>query len=162
MFGPFYSEQARELSRSDKTTARWMKSGARKRSRAARQSVAKSIRRERVKKWYLENHGRKFDATLFDDAREKKVIIAIENQNSDGDFERCAGNAEELRIAASVWEYRDVYSELDEEDEMYKALFGTMSHENLDERDFLSDDESEEEWPGYEWHLDLGNDDLLF
>ncbi|KAM0697729.1 hypothetical protein Q7P36_002583 [Cladosporium allicinum] len=78
-----------------------------------RQRVPKSIRRERIKKWYLEKHGRVFEDSSFDLAAEQKALTSIESFRRYGHFKRFAEPVEELRDAASVWEHRDMYTGLE-------------------------------------------------
>jgi Ran GTPase-activating protein (RanGAP) involved in mRNA processing and transport len=96
-----------------KEAARDDKDERRKLYKGERQRVPKSIRRERIKNWYLEKHGRVFKDSSFDLAAEQKALTSIEHFRRYGDFERCAETVEELRDAASVWEHRDIYTGLE-------------------------------------------------
>ena len=142
MFDRFYSECEREAVRNDKDTRRQI-------YKVESQRVPKSIRRERIKKWYLEKHGRVFKDSSFDLAAEQKPLMSIESFRRYGHFERCAETVEELRDAASVWEHRDIYtgSEPDWEDQLCGSspLEGPPFDEWGNELEEENEEEGEEE-----------------
>jgi hypothetical protein len=111
MFDAFYSEAVRQEKRNHAITAAAtdLPDGCSivgalalsKRNKAARRSNVKEIRRERIKKWHLENHNFVFPDRLFEEEDEAKALAAIEEFEMHGDFMRCAEDTESRQNAES-------------------------------------------------------------
>lgn len=115
MFDRFFSEKARQSARYSKETAQRVARGESERPKVVRESVAESVRRERIKKWYLENHNHTFDDASFDTRKEHEALFYIQKHQSGDDFVRCAEDGEEMRAALSIYEYRDRKTGLEED-----------------------------------------------
>jgi hypothetical protein len=114
MFDCFYGEAARQEKRDHAVmseAAKCLSAGSNssivgamalsKRNKATRRANRKAIRRERIKKWYLENHNLEFTDSLMEEEAEEKALTAIEEFELHGDFVRCAEDAESRAFAES-------------------------------------------------------------
>jgi hypothetical protein len=93
MFDTFYSERALLKKRK-----RDIKPGPS--HRALRKNIAKEVRRARIKKWYLENHGVEFKDSQFEAEAENAALDAIEMYELCGDFRDCAEDSNAYWLAA--------------------------------------------------------------
>ena len=161
MFDHFYGAGAR-LERRDRAimaaAAEYMHAAARttvgaialaKKNKAIRRANMKAIRRERVKKRHLENHGSEFDDSLFEEDAEEKAVAAIERRELQPDFSRCAEDTEARKLArdyimtqvvlAKMNVIREYKGKREDDEEGVKAIFALMQAA-------YSVEEDEEEW----------------
>lgn len=111
MFARFYDEAAMLEKREHKTMTEAMEwldgkygsiAGAMAVSQKAKQAwwcSAKALRRDRIKKWYLENHNRHFEDDDFEEEDEDKALDAIQYLELHGDLARSAEDTESRQAA---------------------------------------------------------------
>lgn len=121
MFANFYHETAMLRKREDNImtkSTQWLNGGEisiagalalSKRNKEARRSCVKEIRRDRIKKWYLENHGWEFEDSLFEEEEENKALDAIEEFEIHSDFTRCAEDTQSRLEAESHAESQHMF-----------------------------------------------------
>jgi hypothetical protein len=79
-----------------------------KRSEALR-NAAKTVRRHRIKRFYLDNHNYEFKDHLFDEEAEDMALEAIQDHELHGDFTRCAEDNEAEERAKAHVESQDMF-----------------------------------------------------
>jgi hypothetical protein len=95
MFDSFYAEQALLKKRKQH-----IKPGPS--NYTERKNIAKRIRRDRIKRWYLNRHDFLFRDINFDVKAEKAALIAIGLYELHGDFRRCAETNDERVMAELI------------------------------------------------------------
>ena len=133
-----------------------------KKNMATRRTNKKAIRRERIKKWYLENHNLEFTDSLMEEEAEEKALTAIEEFELHGDFARCAEDAESRALAESHASKQSMMAMMnfiresrgirEDDEEGVTALFMQMlggppggAREGYDDASYM-EDENEDEW----------------
>jgi hypothetical protein len=166
MFDAFYGEAARQEKRDEAVMAEMAEylspangdtsivnaMALSKSNRATRRANMKAIRRERIKKWYLENHGFEFTDSLIEEEAEDKALDAIEDFELHGDFSRCAEDAESKAFTESYAETQDIMAMMrviresrgirEDDEEGVTELFMQMINgaRDMEEEDEWSDD----------------------
>ena len=161
MFANFYRETAMLRKREDditKESTQWLNGGETsiagalalsKRNKEARRSCAKEIRRNRTKKWYLENHGWEFEDSLFEEEEENKALDAIEEFEMHSNFTRCAEDTQSRHEAESHPESQHMFEMMatirqikgirEDDEEALMAIFMEIA------RDPSADDDNEDD-----------------
>jgi hypothetical protein len=115
MFDRFYREAAGQEKREPSAMAEavaWLDGESRNVSnslklsdekKAARKSIAKEIRRDRIKKWHLENHDFQFEDPLFDVEAEDKALDAVERHETCNLGNKLIRSAEEYNERRFAW-----------------------------------------------------------
>jgi hypothetical protein len=115
MFDRFYREAAGQEKREPSAMAEavaWLDGESRNVSnslklsdekKAARKSIAKEIRRDRIKKWHLENHDFQFEDRLFDVEAEDKALDAVERHETCNLGNKLIRSAEEYNERRFAW-----------------------------------------------------------
>jgi hypothetical protein len=177
MFGHFYGEAARQEKRDHVVMAEMAEylspangdtsivdaMALSKRNRATRRANMKAIRRERIKKWHLENHDFEFNDYLFEEEAEEKALTAIEEFELHGDFTRFAEDAESRafaeshasnqRIMAMVGVIRESRGIREDDEKGVTALFTQMlsglprgGEDDDDDASYIEEEDEEEGW----------------
>jgi hypothetical protein len=133
-----------------------------KKNMATRRTNKKAIRRERIKKWYLENHNLEFTDSLMEEEAEEKALTAIEEFELHGDFARCAEDAESRAFAESHASKQELMAMMnvireskgirEDDEEGVTSLFMQMlggppggARDGYDDASYMEEDEDYEE-----------------